>query len=77
MDWFNLIAIPVARSVALIVVLLTAFAYLTWFERKLLARFQVRYGPNRAGPGARRVPRPGRGCCAGPVLPWSSTRTRS
>ncbi len=50
MDWFNLIAIPVARSVALIVVLLTAFAYLTWFERKLLARFQVRYGPNRAGP---------------------------
>ena len=26
------------------------FAYLTWYERKLLARFQVRYGPNRAGP---------------------------
>ena len=33
----------------LIVVLLTGFAYLTWYERKLLARFHVRYGPNRAG----------------------------
>jgi NADH-quinone oxidoreductase subunit H len=50
MDWFNLLAVPLARSVALIIVLLTAFAYLTWFERKLLARFHARYGPNRAGP---------------------------
>ncbi len=50
MDWFNLILIPLLRSVALIIVLLTGFAYLTWYERKLLARFQVRYGPNRAGP---------------------------
>ncbi len=50
MDWFNLLAIPLARSVALIIVLLTSFAYLTWFERKLLARFHARYGPNRAGP---------------------------
>jgi NADH-quinone oxidoreductase subunit H len=32
----------------LIVVLLTGFAYLTLFERKLVGRFQVRYGPNRA-----------------------------
>jgi len=24
-------------------------AYLVWVERKLLARFQIRYGPNRAG----------------------------
>ncbi len=29
----------------------TAFAYLTLFERRLLARFQNRVGPNRAGPG--------------------------
>ncbi|MCB0044402.1 MAG: NADH-quinone oxidoreductase subunit NuoH [Caldilineaceae bacterium] len=50
MDWLNLLIIPLARSVALILVLLTAFAYLTWFERKLLGRFHVRYGPNRAGP---------------------------
>ena len=26
------------------------FAYLTLFERKVLARIQVRIGPNRAGP---------------------------
>ncbi len=50
MDWINLLLLPVLRSLALIVVLLTGFAYLTWYERKLLARFQVRIGPNRAGP---------------------------
>ena len=50
MDWLNLIVIPVVRSLVLIFVLLTGFAYLTWYERKLLARFHVRYGPNRAGP---------------------------
>jgi NADH-quinone oxidoreductase subunit H len=27
-----------------------AFAYLTWTERKVLGRMQLRYGPNRAGP---------------------------
>jgi NADH-quinone oxidoreductase subunit H len=48
--WLNTIIFPVIRAVTLIVVLLTGFAYLTWYERKLLARFQVRYGPNRAGP---------------------------
>ena len=26
------------------------FAYLTYYERKVLARMQVRIGPNRAGP---------------------------
>lgn len=30
--------------------LLTAFAYMTLVERRLLARFQVRLGPNRVGP---------------------------
>jgi NADH-quinone oxidoreductase subunit H len=50
MDWFNLIFIPLLRSVALIVVLLTGFAYLTWYERKLLGRFHARFGPTRAGP---------------------------
>ena len=49
MDWINLLLLPIMRSIVLIVVLLTGFAYLTWYERKLLARFQVRYGPNRAG----------------------------
>ncbi|GIK73562.1 MAG: NADH-quinone oxidoreductase subunit H [Chloroflexota bacterium] len=50
MDWIELLVIPTIRSLVLIVVLLTGFAYLTWYERKLLARFHVRYGPNRAGP---------------------------
>lgn len=50
MDWLNLILIPLLRSVALIVVLLTGFAYLTWYERKLLGRFHARLGPTRAGP---------------------------
>jgi NADH-quinone oxidoreductase subunit H len=30
--------------------LLGGFAYLTWYERRALARIQVRIGPNRAGP---------------------------
>ncbi len=48
MDWINLILIPAVKSVVLVVVLLTGFAYLTWFERKLIGRFQQRIGPNRA-----------------------------
>lgn len=39
------------KSIILIVVLLIGFAYLTFYERKALARIQVRIGPNRAGPG--------------------------
>jgi NADH-quinone oxidoreductase subunit H len=31
-------------------IVLGAFAYSTWLERKLLGRMQLRYGPNRAGP---------------------------
>jgi NADH-quinone oxidoreductase subunit H len=40
----------VLKSAILIFVMLTGFAYLTLYERKALARLQVRYGPNRAGP---------------------------
>ncbi len=50
MDWINLILIPAVFSVILVVILLTGFAYGTWFERKLIGRFQLRIGPNRAGP---------------------------
>ncbi len=35
---------------ALLVILLTAMAMLTWVERKVLARMQNRYGPTRTGP---------------------------
>jgi len=41
----------IIKSVILIFVLLTGFAYTTFYERKALARIQVRIGPNRAGPG--------------------------
>lgn len=40
----------VIKAIILIFVMLTAFAYLTYYERKALARIQVRIGPNRAGP---------------------------
>jgi NADH-quinone oxidoreductase subunit H len=40
----------IVKAVIMIVVLLTGFAYTTYMERKLLGRFQNRYGPNRAGP---------------------------
>ncbi|HYY32578.1 MAG TPA: NADH-quinone oxidoreductase subunit NuoH [Gaiellaceae bacterium] len=42
--------IDVIKALLIINVVLGAFAYLTWVERKLLGRMQARYGPNRAGP---------------------------
>lgn len=38
------------KALTLCLVLLGAFAYMTLIERKLLGRFQHRYGPNRTGP---------------------------
>ncbi|RLD06022.1 MAG: NADH-quinone oxidoreductase subunit NuoH [Chloroflexi bacterium] len=40
----------VIKSLVLILALLTGFAYLTYYERRVLARFQSRLGPDRAGP---------------------------
>jgi NADH-quinone oxidoreductase subunit H len=40
----------VIKSVVIILIILGGFAYLTWFERRSLARIQVRIGPNRVGP---------------------------
>jgi NADH-quinone oxidoreductase subunit H len=40
----------VIKSAVILVFLLAGFAYLTLFERRVLARMQVRIGPNRAGP---------------------------
>ena len=40
----------VIKSVVIILVLTVGFAYVTLYERKVLARMQVRVGPNRAGP---------------------------
>jgi NADH-quinone oxidoreductase subunit H len=43
LEWF-------IKAVIMVLALLTGFAYLTWYERRALARIQARIGPNRAGP---------------------------
>jgi NADH-quinone oxidoreductase subunit H len=40
----------VIKAVLLLIICLVGFMYLTYYERKALARIQVRIGPNRAGP---------------------------
>ncbi|HET7144224.1 MAG TPA: NADH-quinone oxidoreductase subunit NuoH [Anaerolineales bacterium] len=49
MDWTFWVE-WVIKGFVLCLVLLTGFAYLTLYERRALARIQVRVGPNRAGP---------------------------
>ncbi len=41
----------VLKSVFILVFMTVGFAYVTLYERRVLARMQVRIGPNRAGPG--------------------------
>jgi len=43
--WTAIIAAAIVINLVM-----AAFAYTTWLERKLLGRMQLRYGPNRAGP---------------------------
>ncbi len=38
------------KAALVVFVVITAFAYTLLWERKLIGRFQARYGPNRAGP---------------------------
>ncbi len=49
MDWVIWL-IWIVKGFFLAMFLLVGFAYLTWYERRALARIQVRVGPNRAGP---------------------------
>jgi len=42
--------VALIKSVIIMAILLTGFAYATLLERKLVAGMQVRYGPNRVGP---------------------------
>lgn len=46
----NLLIESAIKSVVILGVLLTGFAYMTFAERKIAALFQTRIGPNRAGP---------------------------
>ena len=43
------LVIDVVRAGVVIFGLMTAMAYLTWFERRVIGRLQVRPGPNRVG----------------------------
>jgi NADH-quinone oxidoreductase subunit H len=47
--WIIGFILLILKMVVVLGVVLFLAAYLVWAERKLLARFQVRYGPNRAG----------------------------
>ncbi len=42
--------ISLMKAVLVVNLVMVAFAFLTWVERKLIGRMQRRYGPNRAGP---------------------------
>jgi NADH-quinone oxidoreductase subunit H len=47
--WIIGFILLILKMVVVLGVVLFLAAYLVWAERKLLARLQVRYGPNRAG----------------------------
>ncbi len=44
------LVIIIVKSLVLVIALLTTFALLTYVERRVIARIQVRIGPNRTGP---------------------------
>ena len=48
--------ITIIKAFVIINLVMVAFAYTTWLERKLLGRMQNRYGPNRQGPKGLLVP---------------------
>jgi NADH-quinone oxidoreductase subunit H len=42
--------ISLLKAFVIVNIVMVLFAYLTWLERKVMGRMQLRYGPNRAGP---------------------------
>ncbi|HEX3377818.1 MAG TPA: complex I subunit 1 family protein, partial [Candidatus Acidoferrales bacterium] len=45
-----ILVVALPKIAILLFVMLTALAYLTWFERKVVAHIQSRWGPYRVGP---------------------------
>ncbi len=50
MQWTDVLQYSI-KALILVAALMGAFAYMTLFERKVIARMQNRLGPNRVGPG--------------------------
>jgi NADH-quinone oxidoreductase subunit H len=42
--------ISIIKALVIVNLVMVTFAYLTWTERKVMGRMQLRFGPNRAGP---------------------------
>ncbi len=47
---FGILLLTIGETLAILVPVLLSMAYATYFERKALAAFQLRRGPNRVGP---------------------------